>query len=117
MKPTISLIIIIVLSLTFAAKGMADTNQPVDLTKNTSEPQDIMQQKYLDFLEAQKKALQETHQKSLKALESNEQLHEEKATSHAEYVKMQDEAEKTQERYTKLEQREESDQARFEKIL
>jgi hypothetical protein len=117
MKPKIFIVIIIVVSLTFTGKVMADANQPVDSTKNTSQPQDIMQQKYFDFLETQKKALQETHEKSLKSLESDEKLHEEKAKSHEEYVRMQDEAEKTQERYTKLEQREEADQARFEKIL
>src|ERR1700722_15707375 len=116
MKQQLCLIIIIGLSLTCAANGMADTHQPVDSTQNTSQPQDIMQQKYLDLVATQKKALQEIDEKSLKALESDEKLHEEQATSHEKYIKMQDEAEKTHEKYAKMQDEAEKTQERNTKL-
>ena len=83
------LMTMIVLSLTFTAKGMADTPPPVQ-----SSP--VTEQQMLDKAEV---------------------IHERNAQLQAKARQLQDEAQQTHERNVKIQDEEEANQARFAKIL
>jgi hypothetical protein len=89
MKQTPFLILIIVLSLTFAAKGMADTSQSVPSSQITEQ----------------------------QMLEKAEITHERNAQLQAKAHQLQDEAQKTHDRNMKIQDEEEANQVRFAKIL